>query len=196
MPTAPPPTCASVKLQISMPVRGVSTVWSNRYYLGSLTTLNTTTFNNLADDISNKFKAVISAWCGIVGAVGYDAGSDTPVFSKTYAISGTFAHTGERLCPADAAAMIRFSTTQRSAKNHPIYLYKWVHGVYYDDATQPDTLWSTQKSALETYAGQCVTGFNDGTTNHPISGPYGAVAQGHQVSQWIRHRDFPNPVSG
>jgi hypothetical protein len=177
---------------MTIPYRGTTRNWSQRFFFGTLTTLDSTKFNNLADAIHTASKLCLSSWVGYVGATGYNGGSDLPVFTKTYSDNGSFAHTGERLCPGDCAAMLRFSTTQRTSKNHPIYLYKWFHGVYYDDATAPDTLWSTQATAIDTFGASCVTGFSDGSTNRPISGPYGAVAQGHQVNTWIRHRDFPN----
>lgn len=135
-------------------------------------------------------KAVYDDNITIVQAVGYDAASEVPVFTKDYTAVGTFgAVNGSLICPGDCAAMVRYSTTQRSAKNHPIYLYNWYHGVSHV-FEEPDTLSALHVAALEEYADDWLAGFSDGTVTHVRAGPNGAVAQTRLVGATIRHRDF------
>jgi hypothetical protein len=126
----------------------------------------------------------------IVQAVGYDAASEIPVYTKDYSTVGAFgAVNGSLVCPGDAAAMVRYSTTQRTSKNHPIYLFNWYHGVSHV-FEQPDNLSALHIAAFEDYADLWLAGFNDGTSDHVRAGPNGAVAQSRLVSPLVRHRDF------
>jgi hypothetical protein len=95
--------------------------------------------------------------------------------------------------PGDCAALVRYTTTQRTSKNHPIYLFNYYHGVYRADAasaSQYDDLQTGQGTAMTTYAGSWVTGFSDGTNAYKKAGPRGAVAQSGAAESKITHRDF------
>jgi hypothetical protein len=127
----------------------------------------------------------------IVEANGFDAGSEVAVFSKSYSTAGTLAAGGNPLSPGDCAALIRYSTAQRSVKNHPIYLFNYYHSALWNLATAPDELATVQKTAMGTYAAAWVAGFSDGSVTHHRCGPQGHVATGYLVSPYIRHRDFP-----
>jgi hypothetical protein len=125
-------------------------------------------------------------------AIGYAAGSEVPVFSKTYTDTGTLTLTGLRRAPGDCAAMLLYTTDQRSVKNHPIYLYNWFHDAYHADADAPDILSTVQKTAILEYADDWMAGFSDGVVSHVRCGPRGAVALTSYVDGNIRHRDFRN----
>lgn len=127
----------------------------------------------------------------IVKVEGYDAGSNLPVFSKTYTTAGTLASAG-LLQERQVAALVRYTTDAVTSRNHPVYLFSYYHGIAATSgAGTPDLPTPTQKTALTTYAGQWVTGFSDGTTTHKRAGPNGAVAQSGACEDNLTHRDFP-----
>lgn len=185
------PSQASIRIVKQIPYRGGTRNFSNRYFFGSLTSLTSTTFNNLADALIAAEKLFFTSWVGYVEAIGYNGGTVGAAFSKSVSGSGSRTHTSEVLVPGDCCAIARFSTTARTSKGHPIYLFKYYHGVYNDGGSLPDTLSASGYSHLQTLADTLVSGVSDGTTARPISGPYGATAVAKTVDPYIGHRDFP-----
>jgi hypothetical protein len=138
-------------------------------------------------------KACLDTDVTIVETIGYAAGSDVPVFSKTYATVGTFSPTGSVAnTPLFVAGLVRYSTTARTSKNHPVYLFNYYHRALVIPGAEQETLNASWKSALDTYAAAWITGFSDGTHTCVRAGPNGATATGHQVAPYATHRDFPN----
>jgi hypothetical protein len=94
--------------------------------------------------------------------------------------------------PGDTAALIRYSTADRSSKNHPIYLFNYYHGVYAaSGGITADTPYAAQKTLMATYASSWVTGFSDGSITVTRSGPDGHAATGSLVEALLTHRDLP-----
>lgn len=92
----------------------------------------------------------------------------------------------------DAAGLIRYSTADRSSKNHPIYCFNYYHGVGTSGifATK-DTLLSTQATAFATYAASWITGFSDGANTYKRARPNGNTVTGSFVEPLLTHRDLP-----
>jgi hypothetical protein len=170
--------------------------FSNRYHFTGGTPSGSTPWTTLSDAVVTAEKAIFpaigSGGATIVATYGYAAGSDVPVFSKTYSTAGTLSSTGFYAAPGDCAALIRYSTAGRTSKNHPLYLFNYVHAV--GNAGLPttgDTLNASQRTAMGTYAGLWVAGFSDGSHTCVRSGPDGDSATGYLVNSQITHRDFP-----
>lgn len=133
-----------------------------------------------------------SAGARIIATVGYAGGSEVPVFNKTYSTDGTGTWVTFPPAPGDCAALIRYSTPSRSSKNHPIYCFNYYHAAAGTNVvTTPDTLNSTQRSNMSTYAASWLTGFSDGTTNHIRSRPDATACTGSLVEPFLTHRDLP-----
>lgn len=176
-----------------MPFKGGLRTWSNRYHFLGGTPADATHWHTLMDNVTAAEKALLYSHCTIVEAIGYAAGSDVPVASKTYSIAGTYSPGGsEELSPGQSAALVRFSTAERTSKNHPIYLFNYYHAVFWSTAlTDADTLSTGQRSAISTYANAWIAGFSDGTLTLTRAGPNGQAATGSYVEEYITHRDFP-----
>lgn len=128
----------------------------------------------------------------IVETFGYAAGSEVPVFSKTYSTDGSCAVSGS-VAPGDVAALVRYSTAARSSKNHPIYGFSYYHGVTFGGgAGSQDTLSSQLVTALGIYANKWVSvGFSDGANTMKRSTASGHDATGYVVETLLTHRDLP-----
>jgi hypothetical protein len=182
----------SIKVTKSFTYRTVTKSFSNRYHFNGGTPSDTAHWTTLSDAIVAAEKAMLDAGVTITGTVGYAAGSDVPVFSKTYAVAGTGAFWASGIKPPGAAAgLIRYSTTARTAKNHPVYLFNYYHGVAAASNAANDTVLGSQKTAMGTYAAAWIAGFSDGTITAVRAGPNGATATGHFEAPYLTHRDFP-----
>lgn len=138
------------------------------------------------------YQATAGGGCKVIGTVGYEGGSEIPVYNKTYNDDGTGGFTSWSPLPGDAAAVVRYSTADRSSKNHPIYLFNYYHSVSaVAGAGNQDTLHAAQKSAIGTYAADWITGFSDGTVTHHRSRPNESLATGDLVLPLVSHRDLP-----
>jgi hypothetical protein len=126
----------------------------------------------------------------IVRVDGYAAGSDVPVHTEAYTTAGAGSFASSDDTPGDAAALLRYSTTARSTKNHPVYLFNYFHGARFLAGSDADSLISGQKTAIEEYGTDWIAGYSDGTNTYVRAGPNGATAVSRIVSPFITHRDF------
>lgn len=185
------PLRPSIKIVKSFSWKGSAHLWSNRYCFGGTTPASPAAWTTMCDAVVLAEKAIYTPDITIVQAVGYDAGSDIPVFTKTYATVGTLAQSTNWLLPRECAAVVRYSTATRTSKNHPLYLFNYYHGVLSIGTGTPDTIRADQVTAYNTYGSAWVTGFSDGTGAKPRMGPNGNLATGVFTSTVITHRDFP-----
>lgn len=166
-------------------------LWSNRYHFNGGTPADSGHWTTLADAITAVEKTIYLSGVHIVEAIGYAAGSEVPVFTKSYSLAGTLSSANGNATPGDVASLIRYSTTARTSKNHPIYLFNYYHGALWDGAEGAvDEIDVSQKSAMATYASDWVSGFSDGSITAVRAGPNGTTATGALVEDFLTTRDF------
>jgi hypothetical protein len=84
------------------------------------------------------------------------------------------------------------ATTKRSTKNHVVYVFSYFHGCRFDPtAGDPDTLWSSQKTVIDTYMNAWLNGITVGARTYKRTTPDGHLTTGRLTDQFIGHRDFP-----
>lgn len=189
-------TTASIRVVKDFLYRGSTRQFSNRYHFTNGAPSDSAHWTTLSDAITAAEKA-IHALVGnggakIVATYGYDAGSEVPVFSKTYSLDGTASYGLGVTAPGDAAVLVRYATASRTSKNHPLYLFSYYHGVFVvPGGPTKETVVAAQVTANNTYAAAWVAGFSDGTTTHIRCGPNGDTSTGYLVQTAVTHRDFP-----
>lgn len=180
----------SVVVQKSFVYRGGTQLWSNRYHFAGGTPADLAHWNTLFDAIVLAEKACLRGSSTIVKCSGYAAGATVAAASKSYTTAGTLSTTGGVLQAGDVCALLRWSTAALTSKNHPVYLFSYIHDVC-TGTTDRDTLLAGEKTAIETYGTAWLTGFSDGTNTYTRAGPNGAAAVARFVNPLVTHRDFP-----
>lgn len=169
---------------------------TNRFHFNGGTPADDTAWHTLMDNVVDSMKTVLNTEQEITAVNGYAAGSDVAAASKSYSTAGTFdiPANSARQSPGFCCALIRWPTSARTTKNHPIYLFSYVHGVgaSSDSGAGSQTLHATLKSRLETFAADWVAGFSDGTNTLVRAGPNGATGGAATVFDEIKDHDL-NP---
>lgn len=184
----------SVKIVKQFSYRQSVKFFSNRYHFTNDSPAGDTEWHVFLDAIRDLEKNIYSDQVAIVKGYGYDAGSDLPVQERDWDAAGILdVSESASQCPGDCAALLRYSTDGRTAKNHPIYLFNYFHGVYADTfaADEQDLIFPGQKSAIEDYASSWIDGISDGSVSHARCGPNGDIGRVRVVEDYITHRDFP-----
>jgi hypothetical protein len=182
----------SIKVFKTFTYRGVTKTFTNRYHFNGGTPSDSAHWTTFSDAVVTAEKAIYPAgFITITQTIGYAAGSDVPVFTKSYSTAATGSFASWVQAPGAVAAFVRYSTTARTPKNHPVYLGNYYHMAGMATGSAPDLLNTAQKTAMGTYASAWISGFSDGTLTLVRAGPNGATATGQVVNQYLTHRDFP-----
>lgn len=181
----------SVRIVKRFQWQGATKEFSNRYHFNGGVPVDSDAWHAFFDSVVAKEKLIYTDAVTIVGATGYEAGSDVPVASWTYTTAGLLAAVGYST-PGECAAILRHATTKRSIKNHPVFVFSYFHNARAaTDVNYGDTLHATQKTAIEVYAAYWRDGLTGGGITAVRCTPDGAGVTGLSVDPYIGHRDFP-----
>lgn len=181
----------SVKLTYTMPYRGATQQWTNRFHFDGHVPASDAEWEDFFTQLRTWGPAIIGSDGHLVGLTGYLAGSDVPVYSWTGSLAGTATFNASDVpTPGDVAALVRCTTTQRSTKNHPIYLFKYFHQAK-SLPTNADQISTNLKTTLDSYMTHWISGaFTIAGVPVKYCGPNGAVAQTRLTETYLTHRDF------
>lgn len=185
----------SIKVVKTMPYKGITRTWSNRYHFNGGTPADATHWHTLMDNVTAAEKLCLGAQATITECIGYNAGSDLPVASKTYSLSGSIALAGSEVwLTGDSVFLMKWSTTARTSKNHPIYLFSYLHTVKNNPSDGHEVIQTGQVTTFNTYCSAWETGFSDGSITAVRAGPNGATgfADLRSGTVYCTHRDLPN----
>lgn len=187
-----PPTRVGIKLTFSFGWRGTTKLWSQLYHFdGPTSWASQAQFDTCVVALWNIIKICIPSRVTLVEATAYNAGSFLPVYTHTFGATGTYTDSANPQAAGEMCMLWKMTTDQRSTKNHPIYLFKWFHGMQSEGATSPDTLRAGIQSTAAGQLTSLLAGINDGTNTRKYCGPRGAVAQSGSVNTLLHAREFP-----
>jgi hypothetical protein len=184
-----------VKVVKNFAYRAGTREWSNRYHFTGGSPSDHTHWSTLFAAIVAAEKLIYGPEVTITECVAYEAGSDLPLFTDSFSQAGTFSPNADDVrMPGDCCYVGVYTTAARSAKNHPVYLFSYWHGVYGKETLAPDVVAPDQATQIRGYQTSWVAGFSDGAVTHVRAGPNGASATDFIVPAvpYIKHRDFPS----
>lgn len=183
----------SIKVSKQFGFEGNTKTWTNRYHFNGGTPADPTHWHTLMDNVVAAEKLCLGTNVTIVECTGYNAGSDLPIASKTYSQAGSVSLAGSEIwLVGEACFLLKWQTTARTSKNHPIYLFNYMHGVKSNPSDGIGTIQASQYGVMNTYGAAWVTGFSDGTITAVRAGPNGATGAYVTPSfpTYNHHRDF------
>jgi hypothetical protein len=181
----------SIRIVKTIPFKGGTKDWSNRFHFDGTLPPDDATWEILADNIVDIEKNLIPSNSTIIKAIGYGPTTDVPVFQKDYTTAGLTSFSGLYPQAPEVVALWKWTTAKRSTKNHPVYLFNYWHDVACDPAVALDGLNTTFKSSYEAYGADWIAGITDGTHDHHRTGPDGTLALAMSCEAYVTHRDFP-----
>jgi hypothetical protein len=182
----------SIRFNISSPYEGGTKTWSTRFHFSGGVPANLTDWTSLMNDIKGGLQPGICDTSTIVSADCLVAGTDVPLHTINIGTAGTFPVSGNLPVPLHMCALVRWSTDARTSKNHPIYLFNYLHATARKSGSNIEHVDDNLKSNVNTYLCNAFTsGFTVAGVTYRRAGPNGAVALDGHVEDFLSHRDFP-----
>ena len=190
---APAPTQAAIRFIFRTTYKGGTKQWSTKFFLNNTNVPTQAVLDAFVTDQKPYIKPALPTYTTLVEALAYGPGSDVPVATAAINEACTFPAASTQPTPLEVAAYFRFATTQRTAKNHPIYLGQYIHGVGIMPSQADHELLDTNMAEnIRQWLVRWVNGITISGTVYKKAGPRGAVAQSLLVPIYVTHRDFPN----
>lgn len=189
---------AALKFVFLSPYKGGTKEWSTTVHLSGGDWAEEACITNM---ITAMGHTAMLAWMLPETTLEYvaaiNSGSALPVFEHEYDDVGTYEGT-EHVVPLECVALLKWPTDKRSVKNHPIYLFNYLHGVQnHSDSSLTEALNPGMKTRMHDWWEQLVTGIYDGHVTRTRIGPKRVEidyvppqAQSLIVEGDLTHRDF------
>src|SRR5215212_2507235 len=156
------PDTPSIVIVKDFMYRGAFEQYSNKYHFTGTVPTTDAEWKTLADAIIAAERPTTSN-NRFIKAYGYVAGNDNSVAQIDYRIApntvltGTLALGSGVPTPGDVAGTIRWYTGASNSRGKKIYCRKYMHGVL-SDGSSSDVMYSTQRTALATFAAKLIDG--------------------------------------
>lgn len=182
-------TYPSVRMVRLASHKGVDKEWSNRYHFIGGIPADLTAWTTLVTNIRDAEVPIFPADIRFVRAVCYlnDESPATHVINLTGA--GTITLGTKSYASSNSALWIRWETSRRDSRGHPIYARSYYHGALQDSPGSVDVPAGAQRTAMATYGAHWLSGFSDGGANtYTRSLPDGTPGGTVSVAQFIARR--------
>lgn len=165
--------------------------WSNTYHFNGGTPASDAEWKAFADAVIADETDCYSVNTAVTSAAGHAAGTPVAVWTYDYlahaeTTPGTLSLTGAVRQAGDAAVWLRWLTANLTSRGKPIFLRSYYHDVYGQSSGAPDKILAGQKSMLETFGANWVTGY--GTVPYVRAGPMGAAGSSPLASEYLTTR--------
>jgi hypothetical protein len=171
-----PPGITIIK---SFAYRGGTEEWSNQYHLSDNGS-DPAAWRAIVDDAIALEQPVVSDHVTFLRALCYDDTDSDSVYTYDLAdfagtVLGTLVSGALYPLSGDDACWVRWDTGRRSSTGKKIYLRKYFHDVWYEDAAHRDYVASAQRTALQALGDGMLTAFSGSVS---MVGPDGNVPPG------------------
>ncbi len=183
---------ASIKFRFSSPYKGGTKVWSTTCHVTGGDWQDLTHFTTFGNNVWAEWISTTATRTTLLDFTAYNGGSDLPVYTVTKNAAGTYNPSTNYFAPLESCILMKYTTDQRTSKNHPIYLFNYIHDITLQSQAASETPESSLLAAWITRTHDFVAGYSDGTLTRKRAGPNGAVAQSGTCLSYLTHRDFPN----
>jgi hypothetical protein len=184
----------SLRLDKSFTYRGSPEKWSNRYHFDGSNPADAVEWKAIVDALVAQEKTLYKSGVTVVYAAGYTSDTGAAVYTRDFTITpdtpvpGTFSGSGPD-APGDAAMWARWWCGQYNSRGKKIYARKYFHGVTTNGTTSGDSLSTSQKTALNTFAALLRTGLAVATyTTRHLCDKNGHAAVDNNVVTYITTR--------
>jgi hypothetical protein len=186
------PSYPSLRFNFTSTYRGGSKQWSMRWFFRPGVPADLTAWTALINAIKVDVRAIVSPSTQLDTVDCLVAGTEVPLHTVSVSQAGTFVVSGRIPMPLETCMLARWGTDARTSKNHPIYLFNYVHDVYRAPSeTDHEKLDPDQRGSLDGWLTRSISGYSDGSNVYHRCGPNGASATTKTLPTYFTHRDFP-----
>jgi hypothetical protein len=163
--------------------RGATEEWSNQYHLNAHPS-DAAGWRTLVDALVALERHVYSNHVSIIRALCYENTDDASVYTYTLAdfagnVLGDLSAGALYPVSGDDACWVRWDSGHISSTGKKVYLRKYFHDVFYDDAAHRDYVATAQRTALETFGTAMLATFS---STYRMTDPNGDTPPGPRTS--------------
>jgi hypothetical protein len=180
----------SLRMLFTIPVKGAPHQWSIRMHLAGGLPANSSEWHTLAEDIWTDMQPFLRTDVETTEWIGYANDTTPSVWNELVGASGTLSNGSDMVQAPYVCLGLKWTTTQRDSRGHPIYLRNFIHGAITIPGTV-DEIPNAQATPAIAFAEKFSAGgvgYTVGGNTYHRAGPNGAVAQAGTILTYVTHR--------